>query len=258
MTRLMVLAVLGLTAAGCKAPKCEQRKKALQAIVADEDKKRVAARTAPVTMRWPNSDELDEAAGNRNEQWKSLGVQLMVLAGSQIEAVDLQKALKLAATASVRVCVQKKGPVVRKYSLDADEKLVSEMMAKIADLDPADRATVIAGEFADRKWSCDGIPNTFTAVARASPSDRLTLLAGGVVDSFDDCNCPRADVEPAYAALTLMADVWDEQMDCAEIKAGGEGAQTLKLKSGFTGEDLLVQLKAAGAAGVTLPPAQPN
>lgn len=210
----LVASTLGV---GCKAPKCEQRTKSLEAL------SKAARDGAPTTVDVRLGSSLFEQADARMD-WKERGVRLVVSETQVVGPERLAELVKLAGQTKVQLCVEERYPALtRKFSTDAEAKEIEPLLEKISSFDPADRATVLAAEMGETSWSCKSIGSTASAVANVAPLDRLPILAQGTAESFTECGCPRRDVEKAYAMVTLMADVWQIPQECAPFKLAAEG-----------------------------------
>lgn len=251
---LAVVLCVSSSLAFAAAPKCADRVKSLKSLGEQADARARDDANGVVQLSYPSSDSIIERLDSR-EGWKTRGVRLMANPQAQFfegeQEALVKHLLALAKETKVEVCVQLEGPIEKKLSADADAKLLAPMLKTAGSVGVMDRATVIASELTTKKGKCKGIVQLVNAVSNAAPADRLPILLTGAAEALEECKCPAADAERVYAALTLMADVWDAKTNCSALTIGKPGTAKPVVMTG-TLVDFVTRLSAAGEAGVEL------
>ena len=227
-TLVLSLTVVSFTTFA-KPPTCKERVKSLTDLAATATANRDAALKGPVSLSLYGLDEA-EAKLAEKEGWKERGVRITTTTTQELmddEAPKLAAVLnKLVAATSVELCIEQGAPIEQRASKDASPKVLAPLLKMASGMDARDRATVLAGELSGKPLKCKGIKEMLDAVVNVQPGDRLPILLQGTVETLEPCKCSAAEVELIYAAMTLMADVWEDKRVCAKATAPKSGAGT--------------------------------
>lgn len=238
------------SSAFAKPPTCKERVQALRDLVAAKEKERLAEAAGAHRVPAYQLDKLDDVLSSR-EGWQQRGFRISASKSAGIVSpAEVAQALNTLTTkATTELCIGQGGPVELKAARAASERELKPLLAMVSDIEPIDRATVLAGEFMDKAPRCKGIKEAFTAVANVAPADRLSILLQSAVESFEACKCSQAELERTFAVLTLMSDVWEDKFVCHKLVAPQKDAAEFKL-AGASWDDVAAAIGKAGATGL--------
>lgn len=140
----------------------------------------------------------------------------------------------------VRLLATRSGLAPLEHAKEAWPEAVMLYQEQLSNVRSADRATRLIDAFSQAGPHCAPVPELIAQLYSLAPVDRLPTLATGLARALEECGCPHAWSEVAWARLALIADEWDGGVGWVPLSvATKEPAPAVELPSAATVEQLV-------------------